>query len=652
MASRRPSTAVPPARGTAPVVRDVLLVAVPAAVLMAFFLSLYVLRGFRFPVGADAPVYLWWARLAGHEGLSAVGNRPGTTTLSLLLGGTLGLTQSAVLAVFGAALGTAAGLASAALTDLTAGTVDRMGPGSGRTSGTVRFLLAAVLVGTFAVHLADGYFANLAFAALFLTAAALLAVPSRPCTIAAALVLGAAGLAHPLFWLVGATILALTALPAVARWAGVRRGARDGSGSGSRDEVRRIGAGLSGGALVGGAGLLALLPGPSPLGVDTSKDAFLRRAGLTGSLRADYLDRFARHWARFALPVSVPVAAVGAWKAEGFLGRFLRAGGVVMVLGVVGGLATGLFPAVRFLSFGYVLPLSVAVGLPLLWRLLRRRGRVLAGVVAAAVVVAMVGGPTVTWLRTRPYLNGIEVKRVAEAGRVAEAAPAGTPLVFLVDNGEPTVSFLATRAANVLRDALPPDRIRDAYVFVGSPQNYLAGRPTLDGDPEHDALSRLYLRDVEAAGGRPLAFLLAPFNRPGLGAARQRGDLLARGVVLLGPHPRPVSTESDPIRPTSSWWLVVAGLLSFALMAAVGLGWALAVVPRRRPALALAPAFGAAALILAGVALERLGAPLTGAGPPAISAAVGAGGYALAYRRRRRLLQGEAVPEAPAEVHE
>ena len=109
---------------------------------------------------------------------------------------------------------------------------------------------------------------------------------------------------HPLFWLVGAAILALTALMALLRGRG-RGGPRE-AGEEGRAEARRIAAGLGGGAIVAGAGLLALLPGPSPLAVDTSKDAFLRRAGLGGALRADYLDRFARHWARFALPLSVP----------------------------------------------------------------------------------------------------------------------------------------------------------------------------------------------------------------------------------------------------------------------------------------------------------------------------------------------------------
>ncbi len=634
--SGRSSVEVPPARASTSVLRDVLLVAVPSAALLAFFLFVYPLRGFRFPIGADAPVYLWWARLAGHDGLSAVGNRPGIPTLTLVLGGSLGLSQPAVLAGIGAILGTATGLAGAALVDLAGDRKDR----------TARFVIAAVLVGTFAVHLADGYFANLAFATLFVAAAALLAARTPATTVAAALALGAAGLAHPLFWVIGAIILGLTALPGFLGRSGA-----------PRDEASAIGRVLAGGGVVAGAGLLALLPGPSPLRVDTSKDAFLRRAGLTGPLRADYLDRLARHWARFALPVSVPVATVGTLRAGGFLGRFLRAWGVVMLAGVAGALATGLAPAVRFLSFGFVLPLGVAVAVPPVWRALRRRGRVVAGVVSAALLAAMVGGPALTWLRTRPYLNGIEVSRIAAAGRVAEATPRGTPLVFLVDNGEPTVLFLATRAGNVLRDALPPDRIRDVYVYVGSPQNYLAGRPTLVGDEQHDALSRLYLRDIRSAGGHPVAFLLAPFNRPGLAFARAHGELVSRGVIVLSPNtgpaaayaPRPAPREVDPVRPTSTWWLVGAALLSFLLMAGVGLGWSLGVAPGARSACALAPALGAGGLILAGVAAERVGVPLSGAGPPVVSAVVGAGGYAFAFWRRRRL-QGQALPDPPAHV--
>jgi hypothetical protein len=86
-----------------------------AVVLVVFFLGLYPLRGFRFPLGSDAPVYLWWSRLAASQGLSAVGARSGLPALALMLSSILHLPLMQVVGGVGAALGTAVGLAAAAL---------------------------------------------------------------------------------------------------------------------------------------------------------------------------------------------------------------------------------------------------------------------------------------------------------------------------------------------------------------------------------------------------------------------------------------------------------------------------------------------------------------------------------------------------------
>ena len=48
------------------------------ALLFVSLLWLFVAHGLRFPVGPDAPVYIWWMRAAGHDGLSLIGHRPGT----------------------------------------------------------------------------------------------------------------------------------------------------------------------------------------------------------------------------------------------------------------------------------------------------------------------------------------------------------------------------------------------------------------------------------------------------------------------------------------------------------------------------------------------------------------------------------------------
>jgi hypothetical protein len=647
--------------------RSPLQLAALALALLAFFLFLYPFRGFHFPVGPDAPVYLWWSRVGGHGGLSSIGARAGLPALVLMVSGATGLSVSATLAALGAALGTAVGLAAAGLVLAAAGEDEpgaTDGGGGTRSGGAMpAALLAGLLAGTFAVHLAEGYFANLAFVALFLAAACCLALARRPATAGATVLLAAGALAHPLFFLVGAGVLGLAALQAL-------RGHAAGT-TFARSEAGRVAVAVLGGAAAGTGLLGAVVAGGHAVRADTSKDAFLRRAGLGSQLRHDYLDRLARHWARYWLPITVPLAAVASWRARGFLGRLLRAWGVVLVLGVAGALVTGLAPADRFITFGYVLPVGAALGLVALGRRLVRRSRALAVGVVLVLLAAMLGGALVTWLRARPFIEIPEIRAVERASPSAAEVQPGTPLVFLVDSGEATVSFLATRAGNVIRAGLPPDRVRDVYLYVGSPRHYLAGEPTLVGDEEHDALSRLYLRDLrEAAGGRPLAFVLEPFNRKGFAGALRAGSgtEVAPGVLVLGGSPRAGTVTSRPVEPASSWFLVLAGLLAFALLGVVGLGWSRAATGALTPAAALAPAFGAGTLLLAGVALDVLGIGLAGAAPPVAAATLALAGFAVASRTRRAhpdrdpdreresLLgtgaQGKPSPQPTAEVEE
>ena len=231
-------------------------------------------------MGPDAPVYLWWSRLAGVEGLSAIAYRPGTPALSLALEGTLGLSVVQATAALEVALGVAVGLAAAAFVR--------------RRTSAGGWALAGLLAGTFAVHLAAGYVANLITAAAFLAAGALLDDPRRRAAVLAALVLAGGGLAHPQFLLL---CLAILLVAAALAWRSDRR-----------EAFRLAGAALGGGAVLG-IGLLAVRPGAPPLEVDTSKDAFLRRAGLTSELRSAYLDRFVHRWTRYVQWVSVPLAA-------------------------------------------------------------------------------------------------------------------------------------------------------------------------------------------------------------------------------------------------------------------------------------------------------------------------------------------------------
>ncbi len=614
-----------------------MLTAIAFGIVVAM-LSLSAVRGFRFPLGADAPVYLWWARLASVDGLSAVAPRPGVPALLLVLSGTLGAPVTAVTAALEAVLSATIGLGAAVLVR------------GGSRWGRAAWVLAGILAGTFAVHLATGYLASLAFAALFLAAAALLVEKVRrgfATTVAAAGLLGAGGLTHPIFLALGAGILGLTAM--LAHYARKRTG-------GPNDAAHLAAATFGAGAVLG-AGMLALLPGAPPVDAITSKDGFFRSIGLGSELGGLYADRLRQHWMRYVQWASLPLAVAGLWETEGLLRRFLVSWGAVTIAGVGLSLWTGLAPADRFVTFGFVVPILASFGVGLLWRWLRRWNLALAWIVSVALVGAMLAGAAITWWRQEPYMSPEEVAAATAAGHAAASLPPHTPLVFIVDDADATASFLAPRAENVIRASVPPDRIRDVHVYVGRPGLYLANRPTARGDPEFDALSQTYLARIRAAGAGPggnaVAFVLAPFARADFAVTRQTGvpTLGPETLVLNDPALAPGATATHFRTLTSASPLGTFATSAGTLLLLFGIGFGWSSVTTRDPftAFALAPAFGIAALILFGIALERLAVPLTGAGPPMISAVAAAGGYLLRWWRRRHVLrevrQHGAIPD-------
>jgi hypothetical protein len=577
-----------------------------------------VIHGFRFPLGPDAPVYLWWTRLAGYDGLSAVGNRPGIPALASVLDGTLHLPLVATLAGLESVFGVAVGLSSAALV---------RGMERGVERGRAPWVLAGILAGTFAVHLAAGYLANLAFAALFLAAAVTLGRAEHRATVAAAVLLGASGLAHPLFFLLGVAILAISAALA---WRI------------DRAEAARVAAATVAGGAMLGAGLLLLSIGPGPLSVDTSRDGFLRRAGLGDTLRSIYLDRFLHRWTRYVQWASVPLAIGGLRDATGFEGRLLRAWGITLVAGVGIALATGVAPADRFITFGYVVPILAALGLVRLYRALGAR-RALALAVTGALTAAMLAGSLIAWARQEPFLSELEVSRVATAARYAAGTAPGTALVFVVNDVEPSITFLATRAANVIRAGMPPDRIRDVVLRVPWPK---APAPT-----ERWKLAHVTRDDVLAAkqaGNGSATFILAPFDRLDIPSAPAR---VSEGVFVTPPSvtPRPVT---DPLEPSSPARIALAALAVFAVLGAAGYGWARAGSSEPWRAVALAPAFGAAVIVVQGIALERAGLSLSGAtGSTIVSVLSGGSGY-LAWFVLERRAASDATQEIDRQPHE
>jgi hypothetical protein len=570
-------------------------------------------------------VYLWWTRLAGVDGLSAV-ERPGVPALTLVLQGTLGLSVVQATAAIEVVLGAGIGLASAALVR--------------RSTSAWGAALAGILAGTFAVHLAAGYVATLITAAGLLAAGALLDDPRFRAAVLAAFVLAGGGLAHPQFLLVGVAILLVAAGTA---WRSERT-----------EAIRVAGAAVGGGALMG-LGLLAVRPGAPGLDVDTSKDAFLRRAGLEAELRSAYLDRFVHRWTRYVQWASVPLAIAGFGAGRGNPGRILRAWFVVTFVGVAGALVTRWLPADRFVTFGFAVPILSALGLMWVWRRLDDRSALAIGAIGLLTFV-MVAGSAIAWNRQEPFMTQEEVRAISAASRYIADVPPGGAYIFFVNGEGPELSFLATRAANVIRAGVPPDRIRDVYVFIPSPE------PGAEASATRRALSRLTRRDVIEAipGGdledRDLAFVVKAFDpvdyedTEPLGPSEEIGPGVKRLAPIgafLGP-----GDAIDPLEPASAWEVVWGSIATLALLSVAGFGWARIGLGDPVRAAAISPAVGAAALILVAVGLDALGISLgsTG-GAVAASALAGGGGYlvGLVLQRRARTHPAPQVEQQPAE---
>jgi len=224
------------------------------------------------------------------------------------------------------------------------------------------------------------------------------------------------------------------------------------------------------------------------------------------------------------------------------------------------------------------------------------------------------------------------VQQIRDAGVVAGGLAPGTPLIFAVDEpNQDAVAFRATNAGNLIRAYVPADRITDVHIYVGQAGNFLAGKPTSNGSPTHDALSTTYMDDIRAVGATaqrsaPQVFVLDAFNPPGTG--------LPIGATASAGLPSP-------------WKIVVSGASAFALLWATGFGWTRGIVRDDVTAAALAPASGAAALIVVGVAADRIGLRLSGVVPPVVTALAGLSGYVFAWRNR---LEGDASTDPPAQI--
>jgi hypothetical protein len=605
-------------------VRALGFLAAVAAVLLAGFLPHVLLNDFRLPIGPDGPVYAWRASYASVAGIAdAPGGRPGILAILLTFGGVFSLDPVETVMLLGPVVAVAVGLAGSALLEAS------LGP------GLLRAAAGAAMTAAFAAYLAGGWLSNIVLTATFLGALAVLARAERSWrpVLAAAGLLGAATLTHPLFATVAFSILVVLIVSLVP---GALARARAGEALRGTDAFRISTASL-GGAAVGMLGLLPTL-GAITVPGDTSQDGFLRRHGSADLLRDRYRERFSGDLTRAAVPLAAgaALAAAGWWyrgpstPGRRYLLRVLVAWAVVAVVGLVVLALTGWGPPYRLLAFSFFVPLAAAWGLDEIAA--RRRGLAVVGaLVAGAFVIASMYG----WYRQAPNVSQDDIVDVRRVGRAVASLPSETPAVILVESDQPAAAFHITRMANLLRMGLPPDRLLGTVVAVGSPSDFRAGRPTLTGDREHDLVARAYLR--EAAHLRETAALVVVerFNPQAFPEATRIGRQVLPGVVVVGAEQAPSSDVTrDRIPGLDGLELILLSAGTIALLTLLGAGWARWALPglTARTAISLAPAAGLAVTVLAGLLADLFGAAPGGAVSLAVTGAGGGAGYLLARR--------------------
>jgi hypothetical protein len=644
----------------------VAVAALVAASVAAFYLSAYRLSVLHTPIGWDVPKYLWRTSLAQEVGVhglpervpppvNASPDRPGFPILALTLSEVTGQDPFA-LAAAAAPLGAAVvGLAGGALWVVAL----RRPPWQGA-------LLAGVLgTSSIVVRLAgpEAYLDNLFAGAVALAALVPLSEVARGARLArgAGLVpaLTATGLLIAMAVLHWATFLVFAAVLVLA------------VGWRARWWFRRSAGGPS--------------PGPGLVGVVL---AALAGAALAYLALGTLPDPPVVHEAEFATKLDdtigrldlllLPLAVVGlaSWARRPRLPsppgeRFAQDVLVVWTALVAVAVAAHLLglravPAHRFLTLGLPLPILAFEGALLLGAIVAgdrsRPAAALPGTTASpwrrwagvTLVAVLLGAGAAqalgTWLDIRP---AYEPRKVAEGAQVAaylEAAgvPEDRTVVVVVEDRGGDPDFVVPLMAHTLRTQLPAERIAHTHLYVGDPERYLAGEVTVHrrpGSELRDGVAWRFMRDLRPLlDAAPVAVITPAYNITFFDRWRSRhpDGRVARDVAvvsgppLVGPLP---SVPSDAEDRLDAVHLAVVTLLAGLVLSGAGFGWTLAARARLGtfPAVSLAPAAGLAAVVLAGLAIDRAGFRLTGRGVGlALALAAGPGYLALLLGRRRR----------------
>lgn len=569
----------------------------PAAILLAIYLAPFLRDPGRVPSGLDTPGYVWRARAVYEQGLDALPSfrdRPGHPVLASVLRDVTGATPLDLARTWPAVIATAIGLAVVALAGI------GLGEGSG-----LRTLVALGIAGSaFIVVTAIGYAANL-LVDLFVVAAIALALHARSAargSAAIVILVVAAAVTH---WLFGVLLLGL--LTVVAATAILWPWPPDPDPE-ARRPGRRLLVTVVAAAALGGLALLLAPSLPSEIVAQT--------------FEGDVDRRIEKRLPPMAVAVTLPMAAAGA-IAIGTLGDARRrrtlpvlvAWAAIAPAGLVAWYGLHLrLPPYRTSAVALGVPALIVLGAAVPAVALLERGRRGAAIVAATLAVGatvwLVGVGTATWWRAEPAVERAALAQAATLDAYLRSLPSGTTAVVpLPPGGErpPRILRLGMEAAHA-----------DAVVLVPA---------DLSGGTE------AFVDEVLGRFPRgTVVVFLDTYRRPGSVVA----ETLGLGVTLVH-GPAPAGPLPVPSMGTGVVELLRATALALGLLGVTGLGWVLALTRIRVvDALGLAPALGAATLVIVGLVAGWLGLPYAGGGGVGIAVAAAVGGW-IAWAIRRSL---------------
>ena len=569
----------------------------------ALYLLPYLVRDLHMPLGFDVPYYTTLANAASVERVSELGTiRVASGLLVAELMRATGQNALTLIAWFPALVTACAGLAIAAMARAALGLRSRWFP-----------VIAFVSWAAFGVNtMVTLHLDNLLNSAMILAgfAAAVMVVANGRGAAGAAIFFVVAGLTHWPFYVFAMAVYVM----AVVAFTGpglVRR--LTGCGDDQGPLLTLLAPAALSGAVVAAPFLLV---------------SSTRRAGLhlhSPVLRVRFLHRL-RQWFRYpAFPVAV-VGAIGVARtrvrparrpAKRFFLILMTSWFGVSVLAAIAQMV-GL-PTAGARIFSYLFPVTVFAALGIWWLAQlasavrpRTAGRLLGAIV---VLVGVGGFGLLTWsleIPLRPRLLAGTVAQIsAGADYAAHVAPA-RPIVFLVEHA-PERSFV--------RASVRPAELPRTGYRVGSPAAYLgsiSSEPNGSVEPLAFVTQRLNVQAFAALGGVHPERVVAP------------GVFLLRGPVRLGPFPiRPAPSVS-----TSLGHLVWVVLLVAAILFMTGGGWSRWLLPADGPiAVAMAPAFGMAGLVLGALAWTLAGLHLSRWAGLVPMVVVAAAGWALSLGR-------------------